>query len=88
VEARLGLEEEKLRASCHILSEYGNNMSTTCMLFILDEIRKMSIEEGKATTGGGLDWGILFGLGPSLTVETIVLHSVPVEPPKIQTEQL
>ncbi len=58
-------------------------MSTTCMLFILDEIRKMSIEEGKATTGGGLDWGVFFGLGPGLTVETVVLQSVPVETPKI-----
>ncbi len=55
-------------------------------MFILDEIRKRSVEEGKATTGGGLDLGILSGLGPGLTVETVVLHSVPMEPPKIQTE--
>jgi chalcone synthase len=33
VEARLGLEEEKLRASRHVLSEFGN-MSTACVLFI------------------------------------------------------
>jgi predicted naringenin-chalcone synthase len=86
VEARLSLEEEKLRASHHILSEYRNNMSTAYVLFILDETRKRSVEEGKATTGGGLDLGILFGLGPGLTVETVVLHGVPMEPPKIQTE--
>ncbi|XP_062145266.1 chalcone synthase RJ5-like [Alnus glutinosa] len=72
VEARLSLEEEKLRASDHILSEYRNNMSIAYVLFILDEIRKWSVEEGKATTGGGLDLGILFGLGPGLTVETVV----------------
>ncbi|GLT73480.1 hypothetical protein SLA2020_453370 [Shorea laevis] len=78
VEARLGLEKEKMRASRHVLSEYGN-MSTACVLFILDEIRKKSVEEGQATTGGGLDWGVLFGLGPGLTVETVVLHSVPLE---------
>lgn len=61
-------------------------MSTACVLFILDEIRKRSVEEGKATTGRGLDLGVLFGLGLSLTVETVVLHNVPVEPPKIQTQ--
>ncbi|XP_041005647.1 chalcone synthase-like [Juglans microcarpa x Juglans regia] len=78
VEAKLSLQEEKLRASRHILSEYGN-MSTACVLFILDEMRKSSVEDGKATTGGGLEWGVLFGFGPGLTVETVVLRSVPVE---------
>ncbi|RZC50240.1 hypothetical protein C5167_018681 [Papaver somniferum] len=76
VEAKLGLQEEKLRATRHVLSEYGN-MSSACVLFILDEMRKRSIEEGKATTGDGLDWGVLFGFGPGLTVETVVLHSIP-----------
>jgi hypothetical protein len=52
-------------------------------MFILDEIRKRFVEEGKATTGGGLDWGVFSGLGPGLTVETVVLQSVPVETPKI-----
>ncbi|KAI3935791.1 hypothetical protein MKX01_032975 [Papaver californicum] len=76
VEAKLGLQEEKLRSTRHVLSEYGN-MSSACVLFILDEMRKKSIEEGKSTTGDGLDWGVLFGFGPGLTVETVVLHSVP-----------
>ncbi|KAI3975997.1 hypothetical protein MKX01_016680 [Papaver californicum] len=76
VEAKLGLKEEKLRATRHVLSEYGN-MSSACVLFILDEMRKKSIEEGKSTTGDGLEWGVLFGFGPGLTVETVVLHSVP-----------
>lgn len=53
-------------------------MSSACVLFILDEMRKRSAEEGKATTGEGLEWGVLFGFGPGLTVETVVLHSVPV----------
>ncbi|KAI3976000.1 hypothetical protein MKX01_016683 [Papaver californicum] len=52
-------------------------MSSACVLFILDEMRKKSLEEGKSTTGDGLEWGVLFGFGPSLTVETVVLHSVP-----------
>ncbi|PON35502.1 Polyketide synthase, type III [Parasponia andersonii] len=75
VEAKLKLKEEKLRATRHVLSEYGN-MSSACVLFILDEMRKKSVEDGKPTTGEGLDWGVLFGFGPGLTVETVVLHSV------------
>jgi chalcone synthase len=77
VEAKLQLEKEKMHCTRHILSEYGN-MSSACVLFILDEMRKRSAKEGKATTGEGLDWGVLFGFGPGLTVETVVLHSVPI----------
>lgn len=50
-------------------------MSSACVLFILDEMRRKSMEEGRATTGEGLDWGVLFGFGPGLTMETLVLHS-------------
>jgi chalcone synthase len=78
VEEKLQLKEEKLRSTRHVLSEYGN-MSSACVLFILDEMRKRSKEEGKITTGEGLEWGVLFGFGPGLTVETVVLHSVPVQ---------
>jgi chalcone synthase len=78
VEEKLQLKEEKLRSTRHVLSEYGN-MSSACVLFILDEMRKSSKEEGKITTGEGLEWGVLFGFGPGLTVETVVLHSVPVQ---------
>ncbi|KAJ3689907.1 hypothetical protein LUZ61_019071 [Rhynchospora tenuis] len=77
VEAKLELQKEKMSATRHVLSEYGN-MSSACVLFILDEMRKRSAEEGKATTGDGLDWGVLFGFGPGLTVETVVLHSLPI----------
>ncbi|CAI0436756.1 unnamed protein product [Linum tenue] len=73
--SKLELKEEKLRASRHVLAEYGN-MSSACVLFILDEMRKKSAADGCATTGEGLDWGVLFGFGPGLTVETVVLHSV------------
>ncbi|KAJ6705025.1 CHALCONE SYNTHASE 3 [Salix purpurea] len=75
VEAKLGLRPEKLRATRHVLSEYGN-MSSACVLFILDEMRKKSVEDGFESTGEGLEWGVLFGFGPGLTVETVVLHSV------------
>ncbi|CAI0380365.1 unnamed protein product [Linum tenue] len=75
VEEKLELKEEKLRATRHVLAEYGN-MSSACVLFILDEMRKKSVADGCTTTGEGLDWGVLFGFGPGLTIETVVLHSV------------
>lgn len=77
VEEKLGLSKEKLRASKHVLSEYGNMWSPS-VLFILDEMRNKSMDERKATTGEGLRWGVLFGFGPGLTIETIVLQSVAI----------
>ncbi|XP_022148237.1 chalcone synthase 6-4-like [Momordica charantia] len=79
VEAKLGLKEDKMRATREVLREYGN-MSSACVLFILDQMRKNSAEEGKPTTGEGLEWGVLFGFGPGLTVETVMLHSVALPP--------
>nr|CAD23044.1 CHS-like protein [Humulus lupulus] len=75
VEAKLRLKKEKMADSRHVLSEFGN-MSSACVFFIMDELRKRSLEEGKSTTGDGLEWGVLFGFGPGVTVETVVLHSV------------
>ncbi|KAL7219949.1 hypothetical protein ACSBR2_012915 [Camellia fascicularis] len=56
VELKLALKLEKLRATRHVLSEYGN-MSSACVLFILDEMRKSSTKEGLKTTGEGLEVG-------------------------------
>ncbi|XP_010112845.2 chalcone synthase [Morus notabilis] len=78
LEAKLGLKEEKLRASRHVLSEYGN-MAGGSVFFVLDDMRKKSIEKGKVTTGEGLDWGVLVGCGPGLTAEAVVLHSVAID---------
>lgn len=78
VEEKTGLEKEKMRATREVLKEYGN-MSSACVLFIMEEMRRWSEREGKATTGEGLEWGVLFGFGPGLTVETVVLRSVPIE---------
>lgn len=75
IEVKLGLKPEKLRATRHVLAEYGN-MSSACVLFILDEMRRKSREEKLKTSGEGLEWGVLFGFGPGLTVETVVLHGV------------
>ncbi|KAJ0031727.1 hypothetical protein Pint_13505 [Pistacia integerrima] len=77
VEAKLGLKLEKLRATRHVLAEYGN-MSSVTVFFILDEVRKKSTEDGLKTTGEGSEWGVLFGFGPGLTIETLVLHSVKI----------
>ncbi|KAF4397575.1 hypothetical protein G4B88_027315 [Cannabis sativa] len=78
VEAELQLKKEKLEISRYVLSEYGN-MSSSCVFFIMDELRKRSLKEGKSTTGDGFEWGVLFGFGPGLTVETLVLHSVAIK---------
>ncbi|KAK5832285.1 hypothetical protein PVK06_016086 [Gossypium arboreum] len=51
-------------------------MRSPTVIFVLNEMRKMSMLEGKATTGTGLEWGVLFGFGQGLTVETIVLRSI------------
>ncbi|KAF9608623.1 hypothetical protein IFM89_010108 [Coptis chinensis] len=75
VEEKLNLEPEKLGVTRQVLSEYGN-MSSASVLFILDQMRKKSVQEELKTTGGGLEWGVLFGFGAGLTVETVVLHSV------------
>ncbi|GMH08862.1 hypothetical protein Nepgr_010702 [Nepenthes gracilis] len=77
VESELGLDKDKMKESRHVLCEYGN-LTGACVLFILDEMRKRSMEEGKSTTGKGFEWGVLFGFGPGLTVETIVLRSAPL----------
>ncbi|CAA7052334.1 unnamed protein product [Microthlaspi erraticum] len=77
VEIKLGLKAEKMKATRQVLREYGN-MSSATVLFVLDEMRRKSAEDGAVTTGEGLEWGVLFGFGPGLTVETVVLHSVPL----------
>ncbi|KAL5697699.1 chalcone synthase [Ranunculus cassubicifolius] len=75
IEKKLNLDPGKLHLSRQVLSEYGN-MSSANVIFVLDKVRTKSAVEGFKTTGEGLDWGVLFGFGPGLTVETLVLHSV------------
>jgi chalcone synthase len=77
LEQKFSLDPERLHPTRNVLSEYGN-MSSVCVFFILNEIRKSSIEKGFSTTGEGQQWGVLFGLGPGITVETIVLRSVAI----------
>ncbi|KAH7658677.1 Naringenin-chalcone synthase protein [Dioscorea alata] len=77
VEAELGLGPNKLDDSRHVLREYGN-MSSATVLFILNEMRRRSVVEKKGTTGDGLEYGVLYGFGPGLTVEMVVLRSTPI----------
>ena len=72
-EAVLGLEPGKLAASRHVLSEYGN-MSGATVIFVLDEIRRRR-QDGSDKEGKDFEWGVMSGLGPGLTMETVVLHA-------------
>ncbi|GAB4826078.1 Chitin synthase, class 2 [Ancistrocladus abbreviatus] len=74
VEKKLGLDKDKMKESRYVLSEYGN-LTGACVLFILDEMRKRSVEERRSTTGKGSDYGVLLGFGPGITVEAVVLRS-------------
>nr|AAW50921.1 polyketide synthase type III isoform 1 [Wachendorfia thyrsiflora] len=77
VQEKIGLEENKLDVSRYVLAENGNMMSAS-VFFIMDEMRKRSAAQGCSTTGEGHEWGVLFGFGPGLSIETVVLHSVPL----------
>nr|AJP06257.1 CHS1 [Pinus tabuliformis] len=77
IEGKLQLGSSKLECTRSVLAEYGN-MSSACVLFIMDNMRRKSEESGRNTTGEGLEWGVLFGFGPGLTVETVVLRSLPI----------
>ncbi|KAK9725629.1 hypothetical protein RND81_05G158400 [Saponaria officinalis] len=76
VEAKLGLNKDKFCSSRYVLSEFGN-MSGATVLFVLDEMRKKSFREGKCSSGEGLEYGVLIGIGPGITIETVVLRSFP-----------
>jgi len=77
IETELNLEKEKLLPTRHVLEEFGN-MASGSVIFIMDEIRKRSRKEGKATTGEGAEFGVVLGLGPGLTIETVLLRALAV----------
>ena len=39
------------------------------------------LAEKKESKDHGLEWGVLFGFEPTLTMETIVLRSIPIDTP-------
>ena len=73
IEGVLGLDDTKLAASRHVLSEFGN-MSGTTVIFVLDELRRrraaMAMQGGEAP-----EWGVMMAFGPGITIETMVLHA-------------
>ncbi|KAF8748009.1 hypothetical protein HU200_013077 [Digitaria exilis] len=72
IEEVLGLDDGKLAASRHVLSEFGN-MSGTTVIFVLDELRRRRVvkKEGEALP----EWGVMMAFGPGITIETLVLHA-------------
>ena len=76
IEEKLELRKEKLKMSRDVLREYGNTVSSS-VFFVMDKMRKESKEKNKSTADEGLEWGVLFALGPGVTVETVVLRSFP-----------
>lgn len=72
----LGLTGDKLAASRHVMRQYGNTRSS-CVIQVMEEMRRRSEEQGLSTPGEGLEWGLLIGFGPGITVETILLRALP-----------
>ncbi|KAL6654161.1 hypothetical protein ACP70R_007626 [Stipagrostis hirtigluma subsp. patula] len=72
-EAALGLDPGKLAASRRVLGEFGNMLGAT-IIFVLDELRRRRRGGGEEEVED-CEWGVMSGLGPGLTVETMVLHS-------------
>ncbi|KAF0898549.1 hypothetical protein E2562_008136 [Oryza meyeriana var. granulata] len=77
MESKLGLGKEKLVASRAVMGHYCNTRSS-CVVLVMEEMRRRSEERGLRTPGEGLDMGMLVGFGPGLTVETIILRALPV----------
>nr|AIY34669.1 chalcone synthase [Ornithogalum saundersiae] len=73
IEMAMGLNTEKLSATREVLRDYGN-MSSASVFFVMEKMRRRSEEEKKQTLGEGLEWGLLIGFGPGITVETVVLR--------------
>ncbi|CAN6374643.1 unnamed protein product [Urochloa humidicola] len=76
VQCTLQLREEKLEVCREVMRQHGNTLSS-CVIIALDEMRRSSAKRSLATTGEGLEWGLLFAFGPGITVETILLRALP-----------
>lgn len=76
IASKLGLREEKLAASRAVMRQYGNTRCSSVIL-VMEEMRRRSEELDRHTAGEGLDWGLLVGYGPGITVEAILLFALP-----------
>ncbi|VAI56388.1 unnamed protein product [Triticum turgidum subsp. durum] len=75
VESSLVLRKEKMDVSRKVMAQHGNTLSS-CVIVVMDEMRKRSRKRGLPTAGEGLEWGLLFSFGPGLTVETTLLRAL------------
>ncbi len=66
MQTEIGLSNEQVRHSKHVLRNFGN-MSSPTVLFVLDE----AIRNGQPRTG---DRGVMLALGPGLAVESALLE--------------
>jgi len=74
IEGVLGLDDGKLAASRHVLSQFGN-MSGTTVIFVLDELRRRRAAKHEQEGEAPDEWGVVMAFGPGITIETMVLHA-------------
>lgn len=78
VEKELRLSPDTLKYSRQTLDQVGN-ISGATVYFVLERIRNDAVKSGYANTGGqGKAWGMVIGIGPGVTVETVLLKSLPL----------
>nr|CAB3489730.1 unnamed protein product [Digitaria exilis] len=75
IESKLELRDGKLAASRAVMRQYGNTRCSSVIL-VMEEMRRRSEKHGLRTAGEGLDWGVLVGYGPGITVEAILLRAL------------
>ncbi|HEX8539965.1 MAG TPA: type III polyketide synthase [Cystobacter sp.] len=63
---QLKLDKSRMRASWHVLSEYGNCGATTVLLVLEEVLRADNPQRG--------EYGVMMGFGPGLTVEGILVR--------------
>ncbi len=63
---QLGLTREDMRASWHVLEEYGNCASGTVLLVLEDMLKKDAPKRG--------EYGVMMSFGPGLTMEGALLR--------------
>lgn len=78
IEEKLGLEKDKLNMTRKVLTDVGN-LSSATVLFVMNEMRKKSINEGKTTTGDGLEFGMLFAFRPDFPLKLLSCAQFPFD---------
>ncbi|KAG6540968.1 hypothetical protein Mapa_017638 [Marchantia paleacea] len=77
VEKSLQLKKEKMLATSRGASRLRQHVGR-CVLFVLFQMRKRSVEMNASTSGEGHEWGLVVAFGPGLTVEVSVLKAIPL----------